>query len=397
MIFGQQADDTDLLLMLGGAGVVFAVDLDGSTEYTENTSPSNLDLNDANSITSLPRNSTFEDNATDWATNGTHVVTVDATSKLTSTHSGKIAASGIGDSTTNFASLADDKFTAIVSGNIYTMQMQVRADLSDTDIIIVIGGKAKTFSSVDQTSELLFFNFLATSAEVGQKIIVYLSQADDVFIDEVDLSRAYDLTVLVWFKANDVAGGQGGMVSYIEGSGGTDVGYDWVVRSGKLRINSTNSITFLSTVGVTDVDDTTWHLGAFILDRVNAETNIYLNGVSDASGGTPKAFTIPATRPSGSSTSLRVGTQGSNQEFNGLLGEIQIIRGQILTAAEILTAYNRGRGGKHFLPNSNAISWYRWGGGNNTIFLQDEQGTNNLTGVNVTQSGDQVKLKKYKD
>ena len=36
-------------------------------------------------------------------------------------------------------------------------------------------------------------------------------------------------------------------------------------------------------------------------------------------------------------------------------------------------------------------------GNDNATFLKDETGNNDLTGTNVTQSDDQLKLSKYKD
>ena len=370
---------------------MYGVDLDGSTEYISNASPVNLDLNGANTITSLGRNSTFEDNATDWATNGTHVVSVDGTSKLTGTYSGKIAASGVGDSTTNFASLATDKYTTIVSGTKYTLQIQVRAVLADTDVTLVIGGKAKVFTAVDQTSEILVYNFEATSAEVGQKIIVYFSQADDVFIDEVDLSEAYDITWNVWTKRSDSTNA----VPIFSTNTPTQPYYALHHINEKLRFEFDNASTapsYKNLNGVADVSDDNWHLITIILNRTDS-IKAYVDGVFE-----------------GGSVISNYGVFRYNQQFwigrfwggygnSQYIGEtkIDIATNADYTAAQILTAFKRGQSGKHFLETGNEVAWYKFKGNDNTTFLKDETGNNDLTGTGVTQSDDQINLKKYKD
>ena len=379
------AQPSELIVLFSGADNVYAVDLDGSTEYMSKTSPINLDLNGANTITTLARNSTFEDNATDWATNGTHVVSVDGTSKLTGTYTGKIAASGVGDSTTNFASLATDKYTTIVSGTKYTLQIQVRAVLADTDVILVIGGKAKSFTAVDQTSEILIYNFEATSAEVGQKIIIYLSQADDVFIDQVDLSVAYDLTINVWTKLNASSAIEG--LLYYRASHWYSL---YIAANSRVVANIYDGASEKSRSTDAVVDDAVWYLFTATYDRTG-NLSLYQDGVLQGSGLDISG--LGAVRPA---TTLRIGSNhaGSNT-INGLIGETQIIRGQVLTSAQVLTAFKRGQAGKHFLETGNEVAWYKLKGNNNTDFLSDETGNNDLTGTNVTQSDDQVKLTKY--
>ena len=77
--------------------------------------------------------------------------------------------------------------------------------------------------------------------------------------------------------------------------------------------------------------------------------------------------------------------------------EVWSVVGNKLTVPEILAAYNRGIIGKNFLETGYEVAWYKFKGNNNTDFLSDETGDNDLTGTNVTQSDDQVKLKRYAD
>ena len=388
-----QGTDGDLLLLFGGDRNVYAGDYDGSTEYLTKTSPVNLDLNGVNTITTLARNSTFEDNATDWATNGTHAVSVDGTSKLTGTYSGEIAASGVGDSTTNYASLATDKYTTIVSGTKYTLQVQVRAVLADTDVTLVIGGKAKVFTAVDQTSEILVYNFEATSGEVGQEIIIYLSQADDLYIDEVDLSEAYDFTYMAW--VNTTASGTHKSILNSGAYNTSQPGF-WL-RSlssevGQLTLTGSNEIS-LSVSGFTIAGE--WVLYTATVDRVGDMT-FYENGVSKS---TTSLATLGEARLVMNFSIGAMGYGGASY-FEGYIGETQIVRGYALTAAEILANYNLGIKGKSMASSyldGTIISWWKFAGTTDAIFLQDEQGNNDLTGTNMDQANDQVKLKKYAD
>lgn len=101
------------------------IDLDGSSEYAYKSSPSNLDLNGAERITAQT-NRDFETSVGDWAGNGNHSIIQSNEDKKAGTYSGKITASGAGDGTTNYISLAQDKFTELIDGEKYTVEMWVR-------------------------------------------------------------------------------------------------------------------------------------------------------------------------------------------------------------------------------------------------------------------------------
>ena len=151
---------TSSLFMLSGGNAVYAVDFDGATEYMSKTSPFLMDLNDVNRVTDIERNSDFEDNATDWATNGTHVMTVTSSAPLSDTYSGLITSSGIGDATTNYVSLSSEEFSVLEDGKKYTLQIEARAVEVDTDVTIQIGDSSKVFTAVDNSAtEVLVWNF----------------------------------------------------------------------------------------------------------------------------------------------------------------------------------------------------------------------------------------------
>ena len=114
-----------------------------------------------------------------------------------------------------------------------------------------------------------------------------------------------------------------------------------------------------------------------------------------------KVYFVPLTMGTIKSDAgeLQLGAFAGGNSVDGKIGEtkIDIATNADYTAAQILTAFKRGQSGKHFLETGNEVAWYKFKGNNNTDFLSDETGNNDLTGTNVTQSDDQVKLKKYKD
>lgn len=330
-----------------------------------------------------------------YADAGNHSFDSTSVDPLTDSYSGKITASGVGDSTTNFVSLAADRFTTLVAGEKYTLEIEVKAVLADTDVTIVIGGKAKVFTAVDQTSEILVFTFLVTSAEVGQKIIIYLSQADDLFIDEVTLSQSFDLTILAWVKTSTAAFQTiFASTSSLSGSG---IGYTLRITSeGKINPLIQDGTVQISLVGTDVIKDGTWHLVGTTINRTGS-MRVFNNGVE-----TDDTDITSVGRAVNPNDNFGVGVQvyNSSQFWTGQIGEVQIIKG-ILTDAQMLNANTRGEFGKHFsssYPGLTVVAHYWWRGGSNADFLIDRSDEgNDLTGTNVTRADDQVKLNKYKD
>ncbi len=254
----------------------------------------------------------------------------------------RIYFSDTGDSTTNYAELSETYYEPMVAGEKYTLQFQMKG-----------------------TSDVV---------------------NDTIRFDEVDLSEAYDITILYWAKSN--SSGEEFVLDYA--NAGTTLGYvARMTAGGEARFNLYPDHTAVSS---TTLDDNVWHLVAFTIDRAG-NLQIYIDGISEGSGtDITELIRISFT----SETFFLGGINGSNS-FDGLIGETQIIRGQILTASQILTAFQRGQAGKHFLETGNEVAWYKFKGSDNATFLSDETGNNDLTGTNVTQSDDQLKLKKYKD
>ncbi|KKM25732.1 hypothetical protein LCGC14_1591990, partial [marine sediment metagenome] len=260
--------------------------------------------------------------------------------------------------------------------------------ITPPDLTVQIGDSYKTFTAVDPSaSEILVWNFEATASEVTQPIQIYLSQADDVFIDEVDLSEAYDITIMMWVNANDSTA-TARLYSHRVGSfGWTEIYLSGGELTAVLTANNSSSNQIL--ISEPNFSDD-WQLVTYTANRTG-NVELYINGVSVANGDMTDIQVMRTT------ATLYLGVfAGSSNYWDGYIGETQIIRGQILTASEILTAYNRGIKGKHFLETGNEVAWDKFKGNNDTDFLSDETGNNDLTGTSVTQSDDQIKLKNYK-
>lgn len=376
------------LLHRSGEGV-YAVDLDGATEYMKNTNPVGLDLNDVNRILTLGRNSTFEDNITDWLSGGNHIMSIDSAAPLTGSYSGKIIASGVGDDSTNFVSLDSSKFTPLVSGKNYTLQLEVLATLANTDVTIVIGDKSKTFTAISNVAkQTLVYNFAATTSTTGD-LQLFLNQADSIWIDEIDISESYNMTISVWFNTTYNAAEQD-LIYY-----GSSVPY-WYLKyrtSTRLRFDIVdNSSTYAMQV-TTDLTDGVWRLLTYTIDRLGNLT-LYTDGVLT---GTPILITSLGVIRSSTNPLFISAHPVLTQKVKGLMGGIKIDRGTNadLTPAQILTNYNRGLAGKNMVKTGNEKLWIKWKGGTNALMLKDISNTgNDLTGINVTIS-DQVKLKNY--
>lgn len=291
-----------------------------------------------------------------------------------------------GDADNNYASLPAVDFTALEDGKKYTFQMQAKAIEVDTDLTVQIGGQSKTFIAVDNSAtETLVWNFEATASEVGQPIQLFSSQPDEIRIDEVDLSEAYDMTVLAWVNSDD-DGVVEGVTGWYPELNHFDTYLHGALDEYRVRVGDATAIT--ASVDISALWGT-WMLVSAQIDR----TGNIIAGVNGSTFGTP--LSIADEGRISDLGSFQLGRYSDAAFVDGFLGEVQIIRGQILTADEILAAYNLGIKGKHFLETGNEVGWWKFAGSDNTVFLSDETGDNNLTGVNVTQSDDQVKLKNY--
>lgn len=327
-----------------------------------------------------------------WTGTGNHSFSVSSVNPLTGSYSGLISSTGAGDSTTNYASLPNDNYTVPTAGLKYTFQWEVQgADTTAGDSVYVHFGTTTAGWVLTEAKQTLVYNWGAVAGDT--LLYAYINTANDTIrIDEVDLSEAYDVTVMVWVnKDNNTA--TDGIFNYGGTADGVNGYHVYWTSTKRIRARITDGVNSSGIIDGTGVvlEDSLWTLVTARFDRDGVATIRTISATDDHTSPTVDISSIGAIRPAGN---LQI---GGWIEFGGYIGETQIVRGQILTASEILTAYNLGQAGKHFLETGNEAGWWIFAGTDNATFLSDETGNNNLTGTNVTQSADQVKLNKYKD
>ena len=333
------------------------------------------------------------------------VTTTDATAYLTiyvSTGASNFSINNLnlqkynGDVTSNYAYLPAADLTAFEHGTTVTVQWQGQSTDSGNVTAYYGGDSLETWTVNDDASAYYVVNVTVDTSLSGAdaKLIVFVDQPDTIYFDEVDLSEAYDMSYSFWVLVDDITTANKSLWDRLDA--GISTGDYFKFRSTyngvsfDLYSNGTKYNTQPSSDQTSVLEDATWDLITFTADRTGNGT-IYIDGVSKGTSDISGAGVIR-----NSETLYLAGYNGS-ATIQMLLGETQIIRGQILTADEILAAYNLGIKGKHFLETGNEVGWWWFAGNNDTDFLKDETGNNSLTGTNMTQADDQIKLNKYAD
>ena len=258
-------------------------------------------------------------------------------------------------------------------------------------LTLAIGNQTKAISSVSCVSGTftkLVWNFQATANEVNQPIKIYANQADIVYLDDVSLTQAYDALVSAWVKVPTSFSTIGSVVS--NGSIVPDAGFRLMIRGdqngyayGYISDNITQK---LATVNIDCRSNTAYKLVHVVFNRTGNLT-MYSNGVAYNTADISGIGKVVST------SSLFVGRDYySANYFSGNLGEVQITRFDDIATSNVsantlLSAY---KGGLGTWSNGNIVAWYKWRGSTDAQLLYDYSGNgNSLSGVNVTQSGDQ--------
>ncbi len=317
-----------------------------------------------------------------YTATGNHSFDSTSVNPLTGSYSGLITSSGTGDSVYVFLGTQGKGWDITTSTQ--TLVFNFEANANDDYIRIYFSDTGDSTTNYVELSETNYEPMVAGEKYTLQFQMEGTSDVanDTIRIDEVDLSEAYDMTFMAWIKSSDVTSNDY-IVALKQGS---DYYWTLVITSSKVWVYAQDISVKNVVISLNE-----WVLVSLRIDRTG---NITLGidasyAVTDATG--IKRYT---------SNLLNIGAHvGNVNPFVGYIGEtkIDIANNADMSEAEILTAYKRGRAGKHFLETGNEVAWYKWAGNNNTDFLSDETGNNDLTGINVTQSDDQIKLKKYKD
>lgn len=365
-----------------------AVDLDGSSEYAAKSTPLNLDMNGSERIADTD-DINFETDAGNWTDEGNHVFSRTTSNPLAGTGSGLIAASGAGDRTTNYVELAAARFTTLESGKKYTIELLANSDTATTTLTLALGTAGQTTTSGTLSTTLgvgtkIVFNFTAASSDISVGLRLYANKAANVRIDSVSITEAYDFTILHWFKSTNTAAQR--ITRAVSASTGSY--YTELSSSQTLLHQISDGTTTVNISSANGQNDGTWRLGAVAVARTG-NGQWYVNGAASGSAAAVTAIGIIKTL-----TNLHIGWNTAAAYFNGQIGELQIIRGYAMTAAQILQIYQSTGILKAYdattFPGATVVAHYRWRGTSDTDFLKDETGYNNLTGTNVTQVLDQA-------
>ena len=322
----------------------------------------------------------------EWTNAGNHTIDTTTTSPHAGTYSGSLVATGIGSASTNYVSLPIRQ--SLIAGSKYLIQLYTKT-LSDIGevITVVIGDKSFTINPTTSFARY-YLHFLATASTVNQPIKIYCDQATTVIIDNLTIKKKYDLAVMAFFKTSSNSD-----QVLVRFDGSVNQGYylklnnptDQVVTTLRDEYTTSTNIARSSSVFYSD----TWNLAAFTLDWTG-------NGSSYFNDGTPATSSLAAVgniRYNINLQRLEIADFNSGQGFNGLLGEVQIIRFDDIGSFNPITYYNAGKLQSSYTGGT-IVAWYNWAGAD----LLNDRGSlgNNLgnTGIDIT---DQVKVgTKYK-
>jgi hypothetical protein len=212
------------------------------------------------------------------------------------------------------------------------------------------------------------------------------NQTGAVYYDDVSVKQSYDFTILAWGKT--AISGANGMLAQRYTDATTPFFSFYLDSTNKLRFEAGDGSAAFTKTGLTNINDNAERLLAVTVSRRGSGV-LYVNGASDGSGSFSSIGDLtPAS-------SLFIGRSAGGASFwSGLIGELQVVRGYAMSAAQIAAIYNTTGILKAYdsvnFPGAVVVAHYRWKGVSDTDFLKDETGYNHLTGTNVTQVLDQA-------
>lgn len=194
-----------------------------------------------------------------------------------------------------------------------------------------------------------------------------------------DLPAITAMSVLVWFKLS----GSVPTTTILNKTEGGLVGFNIAVNASDKLVSvlyddEQNEGT---PVSVASVAADVWNLAVLTING-GGDAYVYLNGV---------ASTVVEGIAAGINNAANIVIADS--AFSGQLGEVQIVMGHALTAAQVLDLYNRGtKGFKASYGAGDVRLWLRW---INNIFKDNSGYDNVVTGSNVDRT-DRVRISKYR-
>jgi hypothetical protein len=302
-----------------------------------------------------------------------------------------------GNSTSTTYSASGTYTKTIISDGLSLVFESVGATVLDIDNVSIkevtlpsatfaLGSQTKTISSIScvpGTFTKLVWNFQATSAEVGQDLRVFLNQADILFLDDVSISQSWDGMTSVWAKKDGLTSNNARIIRHVQLTKGYNYRIDYMTG-----VTTANAQIFADgTVALTqggNVTDNQWHLITATINRAGV-ISLYVDGVLK---GTPASATNVGNL---FFDSFGIGVENLTAFF---AGETQIVKfydiaNSNVNSTTLMQAYRNGipsvwRGGI-------VVGHWKFRGNSDADFLKDYSGLgNNLSGTNVTASGDRV-------
>lgn len=314
-------------------------------------------------------------------------------------YSGKLISTDVGDSTTNYISLPAVNFDTLKTDangiyEKYTLEFWVKSKALSR-VIVKVGNQVKTSDTISNIAfEKVVFNFQSNALVSNQPILLYVNQADTVYLDDVSLTKGYD--VLINTFAKHTANANQDYLFARGGNSSTTNGYN-------LYINTSNN--FLTAISggttqtletnTTSIGLTNYYLQSSFYDRIGNQIN-YVNGVTSTGTSLTNMGKIINTATFYIGTLSGTGTD----DWAGSIGHFRIIKftdiaQSNVSAINLVSAYNLGKlkTGTWIGGSPIEVAFYDWKGSTTNEILSDKSGTgNNLTGTNM-DINDRVKVK----
>jgi len=295
----------------------------------------------------------------------------------------------------------------VVCGATTTFQMISRSGSNTLDIDDVqvkeitlpsltlrIGNQTKTItgiSCVPATFTKFVFNFQSNSLVSNQDIKMWVNQADTVYVDDVSLTKGWDVAINMYAYPTSTS-----FKAILGNSQGSTSGYDFGTQTGYIirseYISTSDNMFNLDPSGTQLLN--IYSLYGSTVNRIDSSFN-YRSGIRTI------GKIISAVGKIITTNTFYVGSRlNADSKFLGQIGHIQItkftdISQSNVNSTTLTTAYNRGKliSGEWTGGTPIEVAFYDWKGADATEMLRDKSGTgNNLTGTNIDLN-DRIKVK----
>ena len=276
------------------------------------------------------------------------------------------------------------------AGDVFYIKNVILTAIVLPSVTLAIGGQSKTIANVScvpGTFTKLVWNFQATANEVNQPIKLYLNQADIVYIDDVSLTKAWDLLICSW--VNFYSWNWGELFPVIVGrreTSGSLKRYNLFGRGlyNYLRASLTDGVTNVqSSASTKNVQNNDWHFATVIFNRIDnmsfsVDLETAINNSITSIGN--MVTTVP----------LYIGYDPTSVFLGATVGGIMIVRFTDIAQSNVNTstltsAYRLGIPKTWIGGSPQVVAHYKFRGTTNAQMLNDISGTgNSLTGTNVS-------------